>query len=165
MKLKTNRLTALVLIVLMACAQYLPQIRTVEALFKTVATDLVAHKVITEDQKTKIFTDADDAINEAVTLSNSLAAATTDAQKFTAWKTAADGWLAIIGRGHFVNVPYLNDAVLIINGVFDAAVAFYDRRPGATVKPGVVRVANEGELKAHIKDELARAQRLLKAAK
>jgi len=159
-------LQVLVLVIVLACAKYLPQIRTTEALFKTVATDLVAHNVITEDKKKKIFTDADDAITEATTLSSALAVATTQAQKFTAWKNASDGWLTIVGRGNFVNVPYLSDAVLIVNGVFDAAVAFYDTGNGPpSTKPGVMKAASESELHSHIKDELARAQRLLRSAK
>lgn len=152
---------AFVLIITLACARYLPQIRATEALLKTVASDLVARGVITEDKKTKIFKDADDGITSAVTLSSALAVATTDAQKLMAWKAAGADWLAILGRGDFVNVPYLSDAVTIVNGVFDVAIAFYDKTPG---RPGAVNVS-ETDLQAHIKSELKRAQQLLRSAK
>lgn len=160
-------------VILLACGPSLfTSLKLAITAFGPTAQVLVSHGVITQAQADNIKQDANDAVDVSAQLNASLATATATGQKLIAWKAASDGWTLIVARGHFANIPYINDAAVLVDGIFDTALAFYGGTPNSAAKGklgarrGVIaHPVDEKALNAHIKAQIDAINAQLKAVK
>jgi len=126
--------------VLTAACGFINDLKAAEGGEAVVTTELVRTNVITGQAKIDIDKDFGDIVNLTSQLNTDVGAATTTPQKLDAWQKFADGLAAVVARGHFLNVPYISDAVVVIDGIVAVAKGFY-----SPATPGVPKAGPQTE--------------------